>query len=164
MLLTWTGRNVNIRAAFKYMPLFPQNHIPSSISHRLLNSGAVHGVHNQPNTILTKRFGRVFTFLRVTLEEPCLPPRALLSAQMRNPPPDVVASWPTPNYTNPETRGPALIIVELLAVSISTICLGLRLYVRACIVRSVGWDDWLMVSATVRMSSSYGYLGLDRDS
>ena len=104
------------------------------------------------------------TFLSVILGEPCLPPRPFLSAQMRNPPPDVVASWPTPNYTNPETRGPALIIVELLAVSISTICLGLRLYVRARIVRSVGWDDWLMVGATVRMYSSYGYLGLDRDS
>ncbi len=70
---------------------------------------------------------------------------------MRNPPPDLVASWPAPNYTNPETRGPALIIVELLAVSISTICLGLRLYVRVRIVRSVGWDDWLMVGATVRI-------------
>jgi len=86
---------------------------------------------------------------------------------MRNPPPDVVASWPAPNYTNPETRGPALIIVDLLAVSISTICLGLRLYVRARIVRSVGWDDWLMVGAAlfgvglticiVLASSRYGW-------
>lgn len=74
-----------------------------------------------------------------------------LFANMRQPPPDVVASWPAPNYINPETRGPALVIVELLAMSISTICLGLRFYARAYIMRNVDWDDWLMLSAAVRI-------------
>jgi hypothetical protein len=68
---------------------------------------------------------------------------------MRQPPHDVVASWPAPNYINPETRGPALVIVELFTVSISTICLGLRLHVKARIMRSVDWDDWLIVGAAV---------------
>lgn len=68
---------------------------------------------------------------------------------MRSPPPDVVASWPAPNFTNPETRGPALIIVEILALSIGCILLGLRMYVRVRITRSVGWDDWLMVAGAV---------------
>ncbi len=70
---------------------------------------------------------------------------------MRLPPPDVVASWPAPNYINPETRGPALIIVELLTVFISTVCIALRLYVKAHVIHSVGWDDWLIVGAAVRI-------------
>ncbi len=69
---------------------------------------------------------------------------------MRSPPPEVLASWPKPNYVNPETRGPALIIIELTALSISSICLGLRLYVRARIMRSIDWDDWLMLVGAVR--------------
>ena len=70
---------------------------------------------------------------------------------MRQPPADVVASWPAPNYTNPETRGPALIVVELITVFISTVCIALRLYVKARILHSVGWDDWLIVGAAVRI-------------
>ena len=69
------------------------------------------------------------------------PWRPLLSTIIRNPPPDLVALWPTLNYTNLETRGPALIVVELLAVSISTIYLGLHLYIREYIVYSISWDD-----------------------
>ena len=69
---------------------------------------------------------------------------------MREPPPDVVASWPAPNYINPQTRGPALIVVELLTVFISTVCIALRLYVKARIIHSVGWDDWLIIGAAVR--------------
>jgi len=68
---------------------------------------------------------------------------------MRSPPPEVVASWPAPNFTNPETRGPALIVVELLALCIGTILLSLRMYVRVRIMRSVDWDDWLMVAGAV---------------
>ena len=60
-----------------------------------------------------------------------------------------MASWPTPNYINPETRGPALIIVVILALSIGVICLGLRLYIRTRILRNLDWDDWLMVAGAV---------------
>ena len=74
---------------------------------------------------------------------------AQLLADMRSPPPEVLASWPTPNYTSPETRGPALVIVEILALCIGTIFLGLRMYVRVPILRSVDWDDWLMVAGAV---------------
>ena len=74
---------------------------------------------------------------------------------MRHPPPEVAASWPAPNYTDPETRGPALIIVELIAVSVSTICLAMRLYVKARILRSIAWDDWLIIGAAVRMLTRF---------
>ena len=71
---------------------------------------------------------------------------------MRSPPPDVLASWPAPNYVDPETRGPALVVVEILALCIGIVVLGLRMYVRARIMRSVDWDDWLMIAGAVIMS------------
>jgi hypothetical protein len=66
---------------------------------------------------------------------------------MRLPPASVIASWPTPNYVNPETRGPGLLITEIIMVTIALTMLGLRLFVRLRIVRKTGWDDWLMVGA-----------------
>jgi hypothetical protein len=69
---------------------------------------------------------------------------------MRLPPPEVVATWPPPNYINPETRGPALIIVELITLPLATICLALRLYVRFKVLNTSHWDDWMMVGAAVR--------------
>lgn len=66
---------------------------------------------------------------------------------MRFPPPEVMAAWPTPNYKDPETRGPALMIVELVALPLALICVVLRLYVRIHLIKRSGWDDWLMVAA-----------------
>ncbi|AEO58381.1 hypothetical protein MYCTH_2118778 [Thermothelomyces thermophilus ATCC 42464] len=48
-------------------------------------------------------------------------------------------SWPPPNYTNPVSRGPTLLIVESITLSIALLSLGLRF----------GWDDWLMVGSAV---------------
>lgn len=66
---------------------------------------------------------------------------------MRNPPPSVIASWPTPNYVNPVSRGPALLIVELTIGSIAIVTLLARLYVRIFKVNKSGLDDWLMLAA-----------------
>ncbi|KAI4595252.1 hypothetical protein KJ359_006926 [Pestalotiopsis sp. 9143b] len=66
---------------------------------------------------------------------------------MRFPPPEVIASWPKPNYKDPESRGPALLIVELTALPLAIICVALRLYVRIHVIKRSGWDDWLMVAA-----------------
>ncbi|KAM5386887.1 hypothetical protein ACJZ2D_000180 [Fusarium nematophilum] len=68
---------------------------------------------------------------------------------MRNPPPEVVATWPQPNYDDPEHRGPALLIVELTIMSIAIITLLARLYVRIFKVNKSGLDDWLMLAAMV---------------
>ncbi len=68
---------------------------------------------------------------------------------MRSLPKDVVALWPALNYIDLVIRGPALVIVEIIALCISTICLGLRLFIRIHILRSPEWDDWLMVAAAV---------------
>lgn len=69
---------------------------------------------------------------------------------MRIPPPEVVASWPTPNYVNPVSRGPALLIAELTIMPLALIALTARLYCRIVKVRSPGGDDWLMIAAMVR--------------
>lgn len=68
---------------------------------------------------------------------------------MRSAPPEVVASWPRPNYINPETRGPDLIIAGLFTLVFALICCALRLYVRIKIMRKTEMDDWTMVAATV---------------
>lgn len=73
---------------------------------------------------------------------------------MRQTPPEVLATWPKPNYINPDTRGPALMIVELITLPLALLCLGLRLYVRIKIIRKTGWDDWLMVAAAVSTVTS----------
>ncbi|EER27805.1 hypothetical protein CPC735_031410 [Coccidioides posadasii C735 delta SOWgp] len=64
---------------------------------------------------------------------------------MRHPPPEVIASWPTPNYVNPEFQGPQLAVVGITLLVISFIVVFLRMYVRIWIRRSAGWDDWLML-------------------
>ncbi|KAK3484809.1 kinetochore complex Sim4 subunit Fta1-domain-containing protein [Neurospora hispaniola] len=68
---------------------------------------------------------------------------------MRIPPPDVLAQWPTPNYVNPESRGPGLTIIELIMLPLSLMFLGLRLYVRGRLLRKTGWDDWFMIIASI---------------
>ncbi|UPL03484.1 hypothetical protein LCI18_014418 [Fusarium solani-melongenae] len=68
---------------------------------------------------------------------------------MRNPPPEVMATWPHPNYDNPDHRGPALLIVEVSIMSVAVLTLLARLYVRIFKVNKSGLDDWLMLAAMV---------------
>ncbi|KAF9892322.1 hypothetical protein FE257_002099 [Aspergillus nanangensis] len=68
---------------------------------------------------------------------------------MRNAPPEVVESWPKPNYENPDYQGPQLLIVGVILVTISVIVVALRLWVRLYMKTTAGWDDWLMVVALV---------------
>lgn len=68
---------------------------------------------------------------------------------MRNPPLEVVATWPKPNHVNPEHRGPALLIVEISIMSVAILTLMARLYVRIFKVNKHGLDDWLMLAAMV---------------
>lgn len=68
---------------------------------------------------------------------------------MRNPPLEVVATWPKPNYDHPEHRGPALLIVEVSIMSVAILTLMARLYVRIFKVNKHGLDDWLMLAAMV---------------
>ncbi|KAK3316978.1 hypothetical protein B0H66DRAFT_308719 [Apodospora peruviana] len=64
-------------------------------------------------------------------------------------PPQVMATFPEPNYVDPVSRGPALIIVELFTLSLALICLTLRLYAKVCVLRKPNWDDLFMVLAAI---------------
>ncbi|KAK4188901.1 hypothetical protein QBC35DRAFT_179944 [Podospora australis] len=68
---------------------------------------------------------------------------------MRIPPPEVKASWPKANYENPETRGPALLIIQLIMLPIAIIVILLRFYVKIGIMGKIELDDWLMVVAAL---------------
>ncbi|KAI0013882.1 integral membrane protein [Xylariaceae sp. FL0662B] len=68
---------------------------------------------------------------------------------MQLPPASVLNSWPTPNYVDPETRGPAAKIAGTLFASTATIILAIRLYARKWLTRGFGLDDVLILLAYV---------------
>ena len=74
---------------------------------------------------------------------------------MRDPPLDVIKSWPKPNYVNPETQGPGITISGITFMTLATILVMLRVYVRGWLIRSFGWDDAYMVAAVVRLQTPH---------
>jgi hypothetical protein len=65
------------------------------------------------------------------------------------PPFEVILTWPIPNYVNPPTRSPYVLIVACILGPISTILLFARLWVRIRMQRNAGLDDWLMLASLV---------------
>lgn len=57
------------------------------------------------------------------------------------PPPQVIASWPKPNYDNPVTQGPALIVTTVLFGILTLLIFSARLYTRFFVTRAPGVDD-----------------------
>lgn len=74
---------------------------------------------------------------------------------MRLPPVEVLLQWPTPNYTNPVTRGDALLIVNSILITLVIITVGLRLYTRLVIKRWFGLDDVFILLALVSTDKCY---------
>ena len=72
-----------------------------------------------------------------------------INARMKLPPIEVILSWPTPNYTNPVTRGDALLIVNSVLIALVVITVGLRMYTRLIIKRWFGIDDVFILLALV---------------
>ncbi|KAI8931084.1 hypothetical protein NX059_012095 [Plenodomus lindquistii] len=66
-----------------------------------------------------------------------------------HPPPEVIHSWPKPNYVNPETRPDTVLILACIMGPITVGMLLARLWVRIMIQKRPGWDDWIMLAATV---------------
>jgi hypothetical protein len=66
---------------------------------------------------------------------------------MQLPPVDVLLSWPTPNYVDPETRGPALLIVNSILIALTILTVVARLYTRIVIKRWFGIDDIFILFA-----------------
>lgn len=67
----------------------------------------------------------------------------------RDPPPEVIASWPPPNISSPHSKGPTLLIVELLLITIVCVVVLLRIYSRVYLRKTFGLDDWFILPATV---------------
>ncbi|PWY70255.1 integral membrane protein [Aspergillus heteromorphus CBS 117.55] len=68
---------------------------------------------------------------------------------MQLPPASVLATWPTPNYVDPVTRGNAVLIVNVTLLSLAFIVTVLRLYTRFRITCTPGLDDFLIVCALI---------------
>ncbi|KAL8779319.1 MAG: hypothetical protein Q9213_006999 [Squamulea squamosa] len=62
---------------------------------------------------------------------------------------EIVATWPKPNYVNPETRGPALTVVNIVFIILVFLFVGLRYYTRIRITKSFGLDDWVIGASLV---------------
>ncbi|KAL8664208.1 MAG: hypothetical protein Q9168_007955 [Polycauliona sp. 1 TL-2023] len=65
---------------------------------------------------------------------------------------EVIASWMsshTPNYVNPETRGPALTVVNIVFIILVFFVVGLRYYTRLRITKSFGIDDWVIGASVI---------------
>lgn len=57
------------------------------------------------------------------------------------PPPQVIASWPKPNYLNPVTQGPAVTIITIFFGILAVFIYSARLYTRFFVTRAPGVDD-----------------------
>ncbi|THV63492.1 hypothetical protein D6D28_10635, partial [Aureobasidium pullulans] len=61
------------------------------------------------------------------------------------PPPEAFATYPTPNYIDPQTRGKATCITAIVCGVLSIFFVSLRLIARVRIKRGLGWDDfWIL--------------------
>ncbi|KAL8730098.1 MAG: hypothetical protein Q9166_004297 [cf. Caloplaca sp. 2 TL-2023] len=73
----------------------------------------------------------------------------------------IIDSWPKPNFVNPETRGPALTVVNIVFIILVFLVVGLRYYTRIRITKSFGLDDWVIGASLVRPNLwSHGWLSI----
>lgn len=77
---------------------------------------------------------------------------SLESHDMREIPLEVLFTFPAPNYDDPETRGPGLIITIAVFTSLVTIAIALRYYTRIALKRWYGLDDVFIGLAYVRLA------------
>lgn len=69
---------------------------------------------------------------------------------MRIPPLSVIETWPTPNYSDPNTRGPSSLILNIVFIAMVMVAVAIRYYCRLCIKKWFGWDDIMIAMALVR--------------
>lgn len=63
--------------------------------------------------------------------------------------PSTASSWTSPNYTNPVTRGDAIIVLNTVLIAICIVITGLRIYSRIFIKKWFGLDDALICISLV---------------
>jgi len=69
------------------------------------------------------------------------------------PPSQQLRQWPTPNYVDPERRGPELIVVNSIFLAFATVFIALRLYTRLFVRKWFGIDDIFILLAYVYLST-----------
>jgi len=84
-----------------------------------------------------------FTVLQDYLESHNMAP------SMQPPPLSIIKSWPAPNYVNPETRGNANVILNIVLYSLLLFFIGLRIFTRTYLRSSFGADDVFILLALV---------------
>ena len=72
----------------------------------------------------------------------------------RTPTPEIISSWPKPNYVNPVVRGNDVAIVTGILMALAIILLGLRLWARCFIIKRPGWDDSIILVSLVEHTSA----------
>jgi hypothetical protein len=70
-----------------------------------------------------------------------------------HPPPEVLLSWPVPNYVNPEDRGWNSSIILMIVLGITFIIYTGRMWARLVVAKNAGLDDILM---SVAMLPTFG--------
>ncbi|KAK6600429.1 integral membrane protein [Botrytis cinerea] len=68
---------------------------------------------------------------------------------MRIPPPQILSTFPQPNYIDPVTRGPVLLIITVVFLPIIYIVVGLRTFTRTHLSKHFGIDDVFLLIALV---------------
>lgn len=54
-----------------------------------------------------------------------------------------------------EMKSVPMLVVAIIFLSVSWLIVSLRIFVRGHMIRSFGWDDWLMIVAQVCCSSLF---------
>lgn len=59
------------------------------------------------------------------------------------------ASWPAPNFDDPESCGAILIALTAPTLALVLIFTGMRFYGKGILRQALGLDDWIMLIAAV---------------
>ncbi|KAF7941159.1 hypothetical protein BELL_0186g00100 [Botrytis elliptica] len=78
---------------------------------------------------------------------------------MQLPSPEILASWPVPNYDDPITRGYGVLTVTAILLPLVLSIIFIRLYTRLVMSKSFGLDDWLILAA-VLPSTTFAFLAI----
>ncbi|KAF2120488.1 hypothetical protein BDV96DRAFT_267591 [Lophiotrema nucula] len=63
--------------------------------------------------------------------------------------PEEMASWPEPNFVNPESRGPIVIGLTVTTLALVVIFVIARFYGKGVLRQALGRDDWIMLVAAI---------------
>jgi hypothetical protein len=65
--------------------------------------------------------------------------------------PEQMAGWPAPNYVDPENRHGIVVGITAPTLALVVVFTAARFYGKGVLRQALGWDDWTMLAATVRL-------------